>query len=139
MADKLGLTLVPRSPRSEPRTELMGEMLDLMTRLTRCLDAYLDGEHDLAGDVRPTSGRLPQADALERYALTAREREVLAHLVSGKSNREIATVLFISSKTVSVHVSHIFDKLAVSTRTEAAGIALRAGLTAPECEAPAAS
>ncbi|MFD1826164.1 MULTISPECIES: helix-turn-helix transcriptional regulator [Mumia] len=57
--------------------------------------------------------------------LTAREREVLEHLVEGRTNGEIATLLFISTKTVSVHVSNILAKLGASTRTEAAAIARR--------------
>ncbi|MFC6150940.1 MULTISPECIES: helix-turn-helix transcriptional regulator [Mumia] len=57
--------------------------------------------------------------------LTAREREVLDHLVEGRTNGEIASMLFISTKTVSVHVSNILAKLGASTRTEAAAIARR--------------
>ena len=49
---------------------------------------------------------------------------------------EIAGRLFISSKTASVHVSHILDKLGVSTRTEAATIGVRLGL--PEVDTPQA-
>ncbi|WP_262852336.1 helix-turn-helix transcriptional regulator [Mumia quercus] len=59
--------------------------------------------------------------------LTAREQEVLEHLVEGRTNGEIASLLFISTKTVSVHVSNILAKLGASTRTEAAAIARRAG------------
>jgi DNA-binding NarL/FixJ family response regulator len=52
--------------------------------------------------------------------LTAREIEVLRLVALGQSNREIATALFISPKTASVHVSNILAKLDVATRTEAA-------------------
>jgi DNA-binding CsgD family transcriptional regulator len=55
--------------------------------------------------------------------LTSRELEVLQELASGRSNREIASELFISGKTVSVHVSNILAKLGASSRTEAAAIA----------------
>jgi len=55
--------------------------------------------------------------------LTSRELEVLQALASGKSNREIASELFISGKTVSVHVSNILAKLGAASRTEAAAIA----------------
>jgi DNA-binding CsgD family transcriptional regulator/tetratricopeptide (TPR) repeat protein len=64
-------------------------------------------------------------------ALTARESEVLRLVASGRSNREIGEQLFISAKTVSVHVSNIMAKLGASSRTEAAALARRRGLLAP--------
>jgi DNA-binding CsgD family transcriptional regulator/RecA/RadA recombinase len=60
--------------------------------------------------------------------LTAREVEILALVAEGRSNAEIARQLFISAKTVSVHVSNILAKLGASGRTEAAAIARRDGL-----------
>ncbi len=60
-------------------------------------------------------------------ALTPRERDVLALLVEGRSNREIAHQLFISEKTVSVHVSNLLAKLGVRSRAEAAALARRSG------------
>ncbi|GAB3666551.1 LuxR family transcriptional regulator [Actinocorallia lasiicapitis] len=62
------------------------------------------------------------------HGLTARELEVLRHLSVGRSNREIATELFISAKTASVHVSNILAKLGATTRTEAASTARRLGV-----------
>jgi DNA-binding CsgD family transcriptional regulator/tetratricopeptide (TPR) repeat protein len=59
-------------------------------------------------------------------ALTSRERDVLALLLDGKSNRQIAHQLYISEKTVSVHVSNILAKLGVRSRSEAAAVARRA-------------
>ena len=64
----------------------------------------------------------------ELGALTSRELEVLRSLASGRSNREIAADLFISDKTVSVHVSNILAKLHVADRTQAALYAVRMGL-----------
>lgn len=61
-------------------------------------------------------------------SLTGRESEVLGLLASGRSNREIAAVLFISPKTASVHVSNILGKLGAATRTEAAARARMLGL-----------
>ncbi|WP_136045869.1 response regulator transcription factor, partial [Microbacterium sp. K41] len=52
--------------------------------------------------------------------LTAREQQVLDLIAEGLSNRQIGERLFISVKTVSVHVSAVLRKLGVSTRTEAA-------------------
>ena len=60
--------------------------------------------------------------------LTPRELEVLRLVAVGRSNQQIADTLFISKKTVSVHVSHILAKLGVSTRVEAAATAHRLGL-----------
>jgi DNA-binding CsgD family transcriptional regulator len=51
--------------------------------------------------------------------LTPRESEVLALMVQGLGNRQIARRLFISEKTAKVHVGHIFDKLGVETRVQA--------------------
>ena len=56
--------------------------------------------------------------------LTLRELEILAYLPAGKSNREIATLLFISESTVKAHLTSLFAKLGVSNRTEAALVAL---------------
>jgi DNA-binding NarL/FixJ family response regulator len=58
-------------------------------------------------------------------ALTAREREVLAELAQGRSNREIARALHVSEKTVKAHVSSVLAKLGVADRTQAALFAVR--------------
>ena len=58
-----------------------------------------------------------------------REREVLLLLSEGRTNREIGEHLFISQKTVGVHVGNILSKLGVSGRVEAAAVAIRLGLT----------
>lgn len=64
----------------------------------------------------------------ELAELTAREREVLALVAQGKTNREIAEVLVISEATARNHISHIFEKLGLSRRSEAAALATRLGL-----------
>ncbi|WP_433539035.1 helix-turn-helix transcriptional regulator [Micromonospora sp. CA-249363] len=70
------------------------------------------------------SGSVEPADD-ELATLTAREREVLALVAEGLTNREIGQRLFISERTIGVHVSHIFDKLQVRTRVQASAIHLR--------------
>jgi DNA-binding NarL/FixJ family response regulator len=60
--------------------------------------------------------------------LTGREREVLALVAEGLTNREIGRRLFISEKTASVHLSNLMAKLDVSSRTEAVTVAHRRGL-----------
>src|SRR5208282_810538 len=83
---------------------------------------------DLARRARiGTAPDLPDAAVLA--SLTSREREVLRLIAAGRSNREIASVLFIAPKTASVHVSNILGKLGAASRTEAAAIAHREGLT----------
>lgn len=61
--------------------------------------------------------------------LTERELEILRLLSSAKSNQEIAASLFVSEKTVKNHISNIYRKLQVNTRTEAMLKALKSGLT----------
>ncbi len=53
-----------------------------------------------------------------RYGLTKRERQILESIVTGKTNRELSSQLSISEQTVKHHVSHIYDKLGVSSRLE---------------------
>jgi DNA-binding NarL/FixJ family response regulator len=60
--------------------------------------------------------------------LTQREREVLALLAKGHTNREIAQQLFVSLGTIKAHVEHIISKLGVSDRTQAAVRAIELGL-----------
>jgi DNA-binding CsgD family transcriptional regulator len=79
---------------------------------------------ELAPEAAPDA-RAPEAGPL---GLTARETEVLRLLADGLTNREIAGRLFISQKTVAAHVAHIFEKLDVHTRVEAAGRAQRLGV-----------
>ncbi len=72
------------------------------------------------------SGPARRADT---FGLSGREREVLALVAQGRTNREIGERLFISQKTVGVHVGNILAKLEVSGRVEAAAVAIRLGLT----------
>lgn len=73
--------------------------------------------------------RKPQNEDSARLSLlTAREIEVFKLLGEAKSNSEIADTLFISEHTVKVHVSHILEKLSLSTRAEAVKFAIRIGL-----------
>ena len=64
-------------------------------------------------------GSTLRAGAADAGALTPREREILALVAAGRSNGEIGKQLFISAKTVSVHVSNVMAKLGAGSRTEA--------------------
>jgi len=66
------------------------------------------------------------------FGLSNREREVLGLIAQGRTNREIGERLFISQKTVGVHVGNILAKLGVSGRVEAAMVAVRLELVAPQ-------
>ncbi|MEV5967515.1 LuxR C-terminal-related transcriptional regulator, partial [Kribbella sp. NPDC051952] len=72
---------------------------------------------------------LRDAAPAQAHGLTAREVVVLKTLARGLSNAEIARELFVSSNTVATHVARILRKLGVTTRTEAAAVAHRTGLT----------
>jgi two-component system NarL family response regulator len=63
-----------------------------------------------------------------RVELTPREMGVLRELATGKSNKEIAAALGIVEGTVKLHVTRLYEKLGVSSRTEALAVAMRRGL-----------
>jgi DNA-binding NarL/FixJ family response regulator len=78
------------------------------------------------GDARAVA-RLRGGPALPA-GLTAREAQVLALVADGRSNRDVAATLVISDKTVARHLSNIFVKIGVSSRTEAAAYAFAHGM-----------
>jgi NarL family two-component system response regulator LiaR len=80
---------------------------------------------------RPAAAPDPAAANPDLGRLTAREREVLAALGRGLSNRQLADELFISEKTVKTHVSAVLSKLHLADRTQAALYAVRVGLADP--------
>jgi DNA-binding NarL/FixJ family response regulator len=95
--------------------------------LVRALRSVHDGHTLLAPDV---AGALLRSGAGAQAvrgigALTGREREVLAQIAQGRSNREIARLLQVSEKTVKTHVSSVLAKLGVQDRTQAALLAVR--------------
>jgi DNA-binding CsgD family transcriptional regulator len=87
---------------------------------TLTLDEAVD--EALAASIKAT----PAID--DRHGLTPREVEVLQLLVGGRTNVEMANILFISERTVATHVAHVYDKLDVSSRAEATAWAVRNGL-----------
>jgi DNA-binding NarL/FixJ family response regulator len=88
------------------------------------------GHGSTSGVNRRYARRLParaRAPAVP-FRLTPREQDVLELLTPGRTNREIATDLFISEKTASVHVSNIRSKLGANGRAEIAAITVRLDL-----------
>lgn len=94
------------------RRVAQGELV-LHPSLLRALVAHL-----AAGDAAPPLPAIP---------LTARERDVLRCLTQGASDKDIAQRLFLSVRTVQSHLAHLYKKLGVHSRTEAALAAVRAG------------
>lgn len=93
--------------------------------LVRAIRSVHDGHTVLAPDAAGLVAARPATDARGIGSLTARERDVLALVAGGRSNREIARMLGISEKTVKAHVSAILAKLGVADRTQAALLAVR--------------
>jgi DNA-binding NarL/FixJ family response regulator len=77
--------------------------------------------------ISPEIGR-HLADHVHNSSLSARELEVLQHVMKGSSNKNIAGALNISEHTVNIHVKNILGKLGASGRTEAVAVALRKGI-----------
>jgi DNA-binding CsgD family transcriptional regulator len=75
--------------------------------------------------VAQADGGAGAAEEEDAFGLTPRERQVLALLAEGATNRQIGRALYMAEKTASVHVSRILSKLGVRTRTQAAAVAHR--------------
>ncbi|WP_051570803.1 helix-turn-helix transcriptional regulator [Cryptosporangium arvum] len=88
------------------------------------------GAEPLLAELAALAGPAGPRTAADRRdtELTPRERQVLELLALGRTNRQIGRSLYISDKTVSVHVSNLMAKLGAAGRTEAAALARRAGL-----------
>ena len=120
---------MPRSIAALPTwTEATGQLTDGPEAMAAAGSGdQRNGRSDL---VRAIAGDPPSpAKRPDTFGLSGREREVLGLVAQGRTNREIGERLFISQKTVGVHVGNILAKLEVSGRVEAAAVAIRLGLT----------
>lgn len=90
-----------------------------------------DGKSTISPEIQDIlRGRRPSPARLSKYNLSTREREVLACIISGMTNVEMAKELVISLSTAKFHVSSILTKLNVSNRAEAVSLALQEKLVA---------
>jgi two-component system NarL family response regulator len=91
--------------------------------LIACIREVLAGKTYLA-----PAAAAKLAEGVTRVRLTPRELATLQLMADGKANKEIASELGISERTVKTHLGHLFEKLGVTSRTEAIGVATRRGL-----------
>jgi len=91
--------------------------------LISCIRDVLAGKTYIA-----PSAAAKLAEGVTRVQLTPREMSSLRLMADGKSNKEIASELAISERTVKTHLGHLFEKLGVTSRTEAIKVATRRGL-----------
>jgi len=132
--------LLPRTRRDE-LSSLLGLDVDALVvrgipadELSLSVERAMKGERvvspllltALVGAVSPPA-EVAEPDP-EEPVLTAREREVLALLAEGRSNREIASTLYVTLATVKTHLAHIYAKLGARNRNEALGRAVSLGL-----------
>ncbi len=114
--------------------------------LYKCIHAIMKGQYwvgrkaepDLVTTLREVSNSFP-APSRKHFGLTPREREIIAVVLEGQSNAEIATKFAISEKTVKHHMTNIFDKIGVSNRLELALFALHHKIEPLPESAPAAN
>lgn len=91
--------------------------------LVACIHDVLAGKTYLA-----PAAAAKLAERVTQVQLTPRELAALRSLADGRSNKEIAAALDISERTVKTHLAHLFEKLGVTSRTEAIKVASRRGL-----------
>ena len=127
-----------RSPPRGDRDAAAAQLADVLAAADALGAAWLRARGRGPGRPRPAGRRggdavaevVPDrgAAAGDPFGLTPRERQVLALVADGATNREIGAQLYMAEKTASVHVSRILAKLDVRSRTEAAAVAHRFGL-----------
>ncbi len=98
------------------------------SELKRAINAVIEGESYIQPKLIPSLNNRLVARDMDKDkidSLTGREIEVLSQVANGKFNKEIATSLNISERTVKNHISNIFKKIDVSDRTQAAVFAIK--------------
>jgi two-component system, NarL family, nitrate/nitrite response regulator NarL len=99
--------------------------------ILHCLREVVAGRHCALPEALTVASRRPRGEGTESKGseprITAREKEILALVADGNSNREIARSLGLSEGTVKIHLNNMFRKLGVGNRTELAALAFRSG------------
>lgn len=90
--------------------------------LAAAIRQAVDGTVFMGGPTLATA--LDGRDTVDHHGLTERELDILRLVAKGQSNIDVAQALYITPKTVKFHLTHIFEKLGVGNRTEAAAYAL---------------
>ncbi|HYM57366.1 MAG TPA: AAA family ATPase [Solirubrobacteraceae bacterium] len=128
-------TLVSGGERDAAVTQLVDVLAAASALGAHWLQAEAEGLATRARLTLPSSAVPPAEAGLDDamsggdpFGLTPRERQVIALVANGATNREIGAQLYMAEKTASVHVSRILAKLDVRSRTEAAAVAHRFGL-----------
>jgi DNA-binding NarL/FixJ family response regulator len=125
---------------SAERTDALDRTAGLMLGADDYLAKPLD-PGELLARIRRSLRRTPNTASAhgnghrEDASLSPRERQILELLAAGRTQRDIASELVISSKTVATHIQHILAKLGVHTRAQAVAKAFRVGLVEPDVRA----
>ena len=127
LRDLAGRAMIPLPPEVDA---LLAEPAAPPSPVTAAVSIEPAAEVPAPPVVIATSTPPPAAPGPDTFGLSRRELEVLGLISQGRTNREIGDRLFISQKTVGVHVGNILAKLGVSGRVEAAAVAIRLGLEA---------
>jgi DNA-binding response OmpR family regulator/DNA-binding CsgD family transcriptional regulator len=120
--DWLRLYLLPKGKAAQKEEELIARVKGRELRFTYAGNISA-GEHLLR--VSDVSDSVPSEILKDAFDLTGREAEVLIWIANGKSNKEIASILDMSPRTVNKHLDRIFGKMGVENRTSAAVVSLR--------------
>jgi DNA-binding NarL/FixJ family response regulator len=112
-----------------------GYLLKHLSRIELLRSVRLVAQGQTLLDASSIQQAMRQFDALPGHVLTEREREVLALIARGYTNKQIAETLYVSEKTARNHVSHILEKLGLARRSEAAAYAVEHKLVPPKSQA----